>query len=198
MKPLSLLSKTSLLLCATAALISMSAHAQTIEEKFGDVSEVFKKAKTEQEVSQREGAVLDTIASQINSNRKAVFDFFKERADKMNESSSTAWSDLLTHSTNHGAKTAEDFLKVQLTAETVGAFIKIKSAKAVDNFPVTEVDLAQASHAWTTKQRENFARVLSRTNQILETSNAPTLNDAYEQALKDLGYYDEYIKGCKN
>ena len=200
MKPNFLVSKMSLTLCTAFTLLAFSAQAQIIEDAAGGkFSEALKGAKTELELKKATAERFDDIAMRMGGNRKIVFDFFKHRADKMSEASSQAWSELLRTSKVSSRKkviTQQDSLNAQTTAEMIAHYIDIKTSPAADKLDINELDLVK-TNSWEPKQRENFSKVLKRTAELAKTSNLPTQNDAFEQALKDLGYWAEYVKGCK-
>ncbi len=186
-------------LCSTLILFSAtSSFAQSKDVVGGRFSEALNKVKNEQELSRHYGERLDVIAKNMGTNRATVFKFFKERSAQMTEAKSLAWSKLLSATKVSSRKTItpQDSLNAQVMAQTVSSFIRIKNSKAFDKLDFDEVDLAKTT-SWEPKQKENFANVLKRTAEIAETSNLPTQNLAFEQALKELGYWNEYIKGCK-
>lgn len=180
-------------------LFTATSYAQEAEKgRLGKISDIFERAKTDAEVTKRLSDFLDKIAAEMKVPRSQVFNFFKEESKNMSEASSVAWNSLLngTKVKSRGNVTQDDFTNAELTSELVGSFITAKNTKIIKNLPFNEVDLAQVSKTWDLKQKTNFSRVLKRTAEIAQNGSIPTLNDAFTQALKELGYYDEYQKGC--
>ncbi|MBC7398098.1 MAG: hypothetical protein H7333_11700 [Bdellovibrionales bacterium] len=93
----------------------------------------------------------------------------------------------------------EEQLQARINGDLAAHFIRIKSSGAIDQLDFSETDLIEIikSDQWDSKQRERFSNVLKRTAELAENSHLLTQNDAFEQALKELGYWSEYIKGCK-
>ena len=129
------------------------------------------------------------ISTRLKITPEAFLDFFKDEqlAGRRTDRIDRAWSKLLNgiHVPMRSDVTEADFESARITGDTVGAFIKMKLSLAVDDLRLSPEELATVQTHWTLQDRRNFARVLQRAWEIVDRREAATLQQAYEQALRE-------------
>lgn len=127
-------------------------------------------------------------------------DFFKaeKSAGRLTKESSAAWAKLLStvSARPKTGATATDFENADLSAETLGSYIKLRKSGLADNLDVREASLVDVQKTWTTTQRANFAKTLKRAAELSQSGQYVTAQDAFEKALDEQGYLEKYKKGC--
>lgn len=188
-------------LVGVTAITTTSTFAAPEEARLGKLSKEFEAAKTDAEITVRTQKILERIAGRTGLSRQVIFQYLKDAAPKWTEASEVAWTSLLNKTSvkSRGIVSKEDFENADLNADLISGFVGTKNSKSVvDDLPFSEVDLNKLSQTFDVKQKSNFARVLKRTAELVSSgATVVSMKAAFEQALKELGYYDEYMKHCK-
>jgi hypothetical protein len=144
---------------------------------------------------------LIEIAGRLKMPANEVAEFFREESKGgMATENVRAWVKLIgtiSVERRRGQITREDLENADVLSETLGSLIRLRKSGVAGRFHVSEVDLADMQSSWTLTQRTNFTRVLRRSAEIAKGRGVATAEDAFEQALAELGYLEAYRKGCR-
>jgi len=179
------------LFCLAGALfLSLSGPAFSAgREQPGKVNGAKGREKVDQRIEQ--GRVLEgkvtaaELAKSLRLAPKELAAFLKELKSN-SETDREAWTSLL----NSAKSDAQ-------AADLVSSLIRLKNGKAADNLStVNEREMVSIQKNWSAEQKANFGRVLRRAADLAASGKALRTEDAFQQALKDLGFAKK-LNSCK-
>ncbi len=129
-------------------------------------------------------AELLELAQKLSVPEAQLVAFLKVET-KTSKENKQAWSQLLT-----------EIQKSQVARESVRSYIEMRNSRVIDDFHIRGTDLLAIQKNWTPVQKANFAKVLQRMAEISNTGRVLTAEQAFEQAMKENGFWEKY-RSCK-
>ncbi|MEK6706841.1 MAG: hypothetical protein AABZ06_13745 [Bdellovibrionota bacterium] len=157
--------------------------------------EIRKEERKRASESLRGEARMVEAASKLGLHERELSEFFKD--SRLGLEAKAVWSKLLREiSVTKTSAKAIDFHSAELLADTLSSFIQLRRSGLVGDFHIEATDLLAMHKSWTLEQRTNFGRALRRSVEISREGRAVSLEEAFEKALDELGYLEEYRLGC--
>jgi len=139
---------------------------------------------------------LVEVSQKLGLPAAEVAKFFKEEIDS-GKANMLAWAELLQGITTIKRNaTKEDFQKQDIMARNLRSYVQIRKSKLANDLHIRESDLLDIQKNFTLDQQTNFGKVLQRASELSNSGKLVSMDAAFEQALKETGYYNKY-RSCK-
>ena len=152
-------------------------------------------ARMDMQEKARERAIEISVHLRMTPEEFVTYFRNLEKEGKRNRETDMAWAKLLNglHVPMRTDVTEADFESVDITGQTVGAFLKMKRTPAVDDLAISVLELAEIESHWTLRERRNFAWVFVRASEITSEGGRGTQQEAYVRSLRE---FAKKVLGC--